>query len=242
MTPSLVVNTRPREQSAELSRLLAAAGFDVLETAAIETLPAWDAAELAGVRRELTAGAYAWVVLPSQNAGRQLTDQLRQARVVCGAASARALGLRPALTLDRFSASAAIELLRPVVHAGQRILVPRALESREELIDGLLALGADVHAPVAYRTVPVDPSALAQDVSRLQRGDVVTVCSPSAIHSLVAAVGCGRLAATRLVCLGETTARAAGQAGVRVDGVARQTTMASLVEAVLAVEGSEVPV
>jgi len=36
-----VLNTRPREQAAELSRLLSQAGFDVVEAPAIVIVPAW---------------------------------------------------------------------------------------------------------------------------------------------------------------------------------------------------------
>jgi uroporphyrinogen-III synthase len=232
----VVLNSRPREQAAELSRLLEAAGFEVLEAAAIETVPAWDVAELETVRRELASGAYAWVVLPSQNAARLLADDFAHARVVCGLATAQALGITQAIRLDRFSAARALEVLRPVVQAGQRILVPRAAEGRDELTDGLVALGALVHAPNAYRTVAVDPSTLEDAAVQLQRGAVnmVTVCSPSAVQSLVAGVGRGMLRTARLICLGETTALAASQAGLQVDGVALKTTMASLVDAVLA--------
>ncbi|HLZ27893.1 MAG TPA: uroporphyrinogen-III synthase [Chloroflexota bacterium] len=234
--PFLVLNTRPREQAAELSGLLRLAGFNVLEAPAIEPLPAWDPSELAAVRRALAAGAYAWVVLPSQNAGRRLREELTGARVVCGAGSARALGLTATLTLDRYSASAALEALRPLVQAGQRILVPRAAESRDELTDGLLALGADVHAPIAYRTLAVDPSTLAEARGRLERGEVavVTACSPSAIQSLLAAFGHALLLTTRLICFGATTAASARQAGLRVDGIAARTTIAALVDAVRA--------
>jgi uroporphyrinogen-III synthase len=234
--PGVVVNTRPRDQAAELSRLLAAAGFEVLEAPAIETVAAWDAADLETVRADVASGAYAWVVLPSQNAGRALAAALSQVRVVCGAGSAQALGVTPTITLNRFSASAALEALRPLVRPGQRILVPRAAESRTELTDGLVALGADVHAPIAYRTVAVEPSALFEALAPLRKGDVntITACSPSALHALLAAVGRDQILTSKLICLGETTAEAARQAGLRVDGVAERTTMAALVAAVLA--------
>jgi len=256
-----VLNTRPREQAAELSRLLRAAGFDVVEAPAIETVAAWDPAELQAVRDGLAASAYAWVVLASQNAGRGLLAELGTARVVCGAATAQALGLTPTLALVRFSAAAALEALRQRVQSGQRILVPRAAEGRDELVDGLRTLGLDVHAPTAYRTVAVDPTALiaaAAERSALSSGDsggspgpvasgralaarmrdgevwVVTACSPSAVQSLLHAVSGEFLLMTTLVCLGETTADAARQAGLRVASVAAETTMASLVEAVIA--------
>jgi uroporphyrinogen-III synthase len=240
-TSGAVLNTRPRDQSAELSRLLAAAGFDVLEAPAIETVPAWDPAELRAVRDDLAAGAYEWVVLPSQNAGRLLLEELGHghALLVCGAATAQALGATPAFALDSFSASAALALLRPLLRPGQRILVPRAVDGQAELSDGLVALGAHVHAPIAYRTVAVEPSTLVEATARLrnQEMNAITACSPSAINSLLAALGRESLLMSKLICLGETTAKAARQAGLRVDGMAEKTTMASLVDAVVATVG-----
>ncbi|MGI9148339.1 MAG: uroporphyrinogen-III synthase [Chloroflexota bacterium] len=238
----VVLNTRPRNQAAELSRLLRLAGFEVVEAPAIEVVPAWDPVQLQVVRVGLADRVYDWVVLASQNAGWLLRDELRRgrARVVCGAASARALLLPAEFTLDRFSASAVLELLRALVQPGQHILVPTAEEGDTELIDGLQALGARVLAPVAYRTLAVAPATLASAAARLVSGevDVVTACSPSAITSLVAAVGPESISASELICIGETTAEAARRAALRVDAVADMTTMAALVEAVVAATAS----
>jgi uroporphyrinogen-III synthase len=230
-----VLNTRPLEQAAELSRLLSEAGFEVVEAPAIQIVPTWDVAELETVQADLTSGAFDWVVLASQNAGHGLEEQLRGTSVVCGTSTARALGLTPKIQLDKFSATAALEALRPLVRPGQRVLVPRAAEGRDELLDGLHALGIEISAPVAYNTAFVAASA-----QRLRDGgvDVVTVCSPSAVRSLAHAVDAGSI----VVCLGETTAEAARLAGLRVDAVAQRTTMGALVEAVrVALAAHEVP-
>jgi uroporphyrinogen-III synthase len=229
-----VLNTRPREQAAELSDLLRHAGFEPLEAPAIEIHAAWDPFEFETARRDLGAGVFDWVVLASQNAGSSLKTELRANKVVCGAATARALDVTSEFALRRFSASAALHVMGPLVRPGQHVLVPRAAAGRDELIDGLRALGASVSAPVAYRTVAVEPATLDQTVSLLQLGGVaaVTVCSPSAIESLLQAVGRGALAQAALVCLGDSTAEAARQADLRVDAVAQKTTMESLVEAV----------
>ena len=227
MRRAVVLNSRAAEQAGELSRLLAEAGFEPLEAPAITIAHGWgDATTLEDVRRDLHAGLFDWVVLPSQNAGRAIAPELAGAHVVCGAATAVALGITAEVVLDRFSAAAALEALRLRVLPGQRVLVPRAAEGRDELVDGLRDLDVDVAAPVAYRTVPVEDAA-----NRLRAGgiDVVTACSPSALRSLGGAL----TADVALVCLGETTADAAREMGLRVDAVAAQTTMASLVEAVM---------
>jgi len=222
-----VLNTRPRDQAAELSRLLRAAGFDVVEAPAIAIEPAWRPAELAAARRDLASEAFTWIVLPSHNSGHALVSDLRgmSERVLCGSATAEALGLSRATTLDRFSAAAALEFLASRVHSGMRLLVPRAAEGRDELVEGLRSLGADVSAPVAYRTVPDSPAS-----EKLHAGgiDVVALCSPSAAASVAPAIA----PHLRVVCLGGTTAEAARALHVRVDAVARQTSMPSLVQAV----------
>jgi uroporphyrinogen-III synthase len=74
--------------------------------------------------------------------------------------------------------------------------------------------------------------------ARLRRGgiDVLTLCSPSAVRSVAGAVD----SAPVVVCLGETTAEAARACGLRVDGMAASTSMASLVTAVEAALGTRV--
>jgi uroporphyrinogen-III synthase len=57
---------------------------------------------------------------------------------------------------------------------------------------------------------------------------VLALCSPSAARAVADAVG----REVQVVCLGETTAEAARQAGLRVDGVASDTSMSALVTAV----------
>jgi len=231
----LVLNTRPREQASELSSLLHAAGFDVAEAPAIAIVPAWDASTLERVRLDLQRRAFDWIVLASQNAAHGLEHELRACgdRVLCGAATATALGVDGARILDRFSAAAALEALRPLIKQNQRVLVPRAAEGREELLDGLRELDVDVVAPIAYRTLPV---ADASASLRLEHVDVVVLCNPSAIRSVVADIPSDTL----IVCLGQTTAAAAQTHGLPVDGVAERPTMAALVEAVQAAVGARV--
>ncbi len=220
-----VLNTRPREQSAELSQLLVAADFEPIEAPAIATVVAWDASELNRVRHDLHARAFEWVVLPSQNAARGLEHELPNAHVVCGAATARALGLAADVELERFSARAALEALRARITSGTRVLVPRAAEGRVELIEGLRALGGEVSAPVAYGTIAVPEAAACLRAGGI---DVLTLCSPSAARSVAAAIP----ADTLVVCLGETTAAAAREMGLRLDAIAASTSMAALVDCV----------
>ena len=249
MTRPVVLNTRPREQAAELSRLLRAAGYTPLEAPAVETAPAWDPRELQKVLSRLRASGYAWVVFSSRNAVRFFlaglsevggsTADLGEVKVLAGTGTAEALvgaGVPVACALERFSAEAALALLRTELERGQRVLAPRAAEGRDELVNGL----PDVDAPVCYRTQPVAPASLAEAADRLRAGEVEAVifASPSAVQSVVGALGAPLLRRPAIVCLGATTAHAARAAGVQADGVAEQTDLPSLVEAVGAAVGA----
>jgi uroporphyrinogen-III synthase len=230
-----VLNTRAREQAAELSTLLRAAGFEVIEAPAIAIEPAWDPRELEAVRQRLLRGEYAWVVLPSQNAAQALVAELHASntRIVCGKATESVFQLTASVSLERFSAAAALAALRPRLATGQRVLMPRAAEGRDELLAGLAALGVTLDAPVAYRTELVGDAAA---TLRLGSVDVVALCSPSAVASVAAAIP----PRVQVVCLGQTTAATARQAGLRVDAVATQTSMPALVRAIEALSGARV--
>jgi uroporphyrinogen-III synthase len=222
----VVLNTRPREQAAELSELLRQAGYTPLEVPAIETVAAWDAAELSAVLQKLRAGEYTWAVFASRNAVRFFleglaevgggADDLRSLKLLAGTGTAdelRAQGLVATRTLERFSAAAALACLQTEDH----VLLPRAAEGRDELISGL----PHVDAPVCYRTQPIVQTSVPDAAA-------VIFTSPSAVHALVGHLPAG----AAIVCLGTTTAEAARTAGLRISAIAERTDLPSLVEAV----------
>jgi uroporphyrinogen-III synthase len=243
MSGLVVLNTRPREQAAELSDLLRAAGYAPLEVPAIETVAAWEAADLANVLGRLRTDGYAWVVFSSRNAVRFFLDGLQEVggspadlsrtKLLAGTGTADALeasGLAVTHTLERFSAEAALSFLRTELEPMDTVLVPRAAEGRDELLNGL---GSHVDAPICYRTQAVPPATLAEQIADTDIAAVI-FASPSAVHSLVDGLGVARLARPTIACLGSTTAQAAQAAGLRVDRVAERTDLPSLVEAVSA--------
>ena len=232
MSGPVVLNTRPREQAAELSQLLRQAGYTPLEVPAIETVAAWRAVELSAVLGRLRAHGYTWAVFSSRNAVRFFLEglaevggsahDLRDVKVLSGTGTAETLrgaGVEPSRTLERFSAPAALGFLQRELGPDDHVLVPRAAEGRDELITGL----PRVDAPVCYRTQPVAHTSLPEAA-------VVIFTSPSAVEALLGRVP----SAATVVCLGETTAQAARAAGLRVDRVAARTDLPSLVDAVTA--------
>ena len=250
---SLVVNTRPADQAAELTRLLEDAGFDVLEAPTIQTVPAWSESDARSVLDRLRRADYDWVVFSSANAVTYLiqamtavggaASDLARVRLLSGAGTAqvmRGFGLAPALVLDRFSAREAVRVLLEQRACGP-VLAPRAAEGRPELGQELAEANVELDAPVLYRTVSVAPSTLTRVLDSLRRREVaaVTFTSPSTVCGLVEALlvldsgALQLLRETPLVAIGRTTADFLEETGLQASMCARDTSLGSLVQAVL---------
>ena len=115
----------------------------------------------------------------------------------------------------------------------RRILIPRAVEGRRELIDALEANGAEVDAIDVYRTVAL-PIAEVAERDKLADAAVVCVFAPSQVAALDAIVGMGHLRCP-VVAIGDTTAAAARQAGASHVVVAAEPTPEGLAKAVATV-------
>lgn len=243
--------TRPREQAGELVRALAALGAEVVAapTIRVEPLPP---SELEALRAALADLArYRWIVFTSQNAVQVVCDRLVEwglapsvlsaaAVAAIGPATAAALvrrGITPALVPDAFVAEAVVDAI--AAHGeirGSRILIPRALEARDALPEGLRALGAVVDVIPVYRTVPErgggDGRELAAEILA-GRIDAVTFTSSSTVRRFVELVGreaatSGRFAAA---VIGPVTATTARELGVAVTIEAPRFTVPDLVDA-----------
>jgi uroporphyrinogen-III synthase len=246
---SYAVITREADAAAPYIAALAPLGLEGVALAVTRTAPPHDPDALP---RALARGGYAAIVIASAKAAEAL-GQARGAAALpevwaVGPATARALAaagiaarLAPAA---KDAAALATAMLAARAHdrplAGQRVLVPRAEDGREEAIATLRDAGVEVDAIVAYRTIaaaPEDP-ALARGLDLLRRG-VAAVCgvfAPSQVTALDALVGIRQIAA-RFAAIGETTAaalRGAGAPGSAI-AVASVATPEGLAKAVRAV-------
>lgn len=193
--------------------------------------------------------SYDWLVFTSGNAVRFFARAVREAgsdtsgvigapRVAAvGPATAAAveaeLGLPVAVVPEFFTGdelAAAMATVAPV--RGATVLWPRALEAREALPRDLVAAGARLDAPVAYRTVPLRDAAAALAQLMADGGvDVVTLTSPSAVRCL-AAEGPPPTGVI-IAAIGTSTAEAAIDAGLPVHVVPVHQTIPGLVAALV---------
>jgi uroporphyrinogen III methyltransferase/synthase len=159
-----IVVTRAAAQAQRFTELLEAAGARVLAAPAIVIgpPPSWEPLDaaldaldtftwviftsvngVAMVDRRLTARRLAWPVL----AGRRVA--------AIGPATADALaehGVRADLVPGEYRAEGLLERLRGVVTPADRVLLPRAAQTRDVLVTGLRRLGAQVTEVPAYAT------------------------------------------------------------------------------------------
>src|SRR5262245_45857847 len=187
-----IVVTRASAQAQKFVNLLAAAGASVLQTPTIAIEPPTSWAPLDAALD--SAGSFAWLIFTSVNGvmmvDRRLTTRrlswtsLAQARVAAiGPATAEAIvehGLRVEIVPREYRAEGLVERLRPELAAGDRVLLPRAAQTRDVLVRDLTRAGALVTEVAAYTTRQVGTSAAALRQALAARpADVVTFTSSS---------------------------------------------------------------
>jgi len=257
--PRIVATTRARPETPEALAPLVEAGVQVLHVPLVRQALVDDAA---AVLQALAAGGWTDVVVTSANGVRALRRALERSRAqggpgpawlgevtlwAIGPPTARALetelALPPAVAARiqvpaRFTAAGLVAHAANVGVAGRRFLYPAAAQAREELPEGLRALGARVRVAVGYDTVP-HPEATAGLARAQERGlSLVLLASPSAARALVDAWPQGP-PLPAVAAIGPTTRRAAREAGLDVQVTAQESTMRGLARAVAALTHNE---
>ena len=156
--------TRAAAQAERFIQLLEAAGARVLAAPAIVIgpPPSWEPLDAA-----LDAlGSFTWVIFTSVNGVAMVDRRLSSRRLAwaalagrrvaaIGPATADALaehGVRVDLVPEEYRAEGLLERLRGVVTPADRVLLPRAAQTRDVLVTGLRHLGAQVTEVPAYAT------------------------------------------------------------------------------------------
>jgi len=260
-----VLVTRPREQAAELVERLEAAGAEAIEAPMIEIQPPEDFGPLDAACAAVDH--FDWIVFASANAVDVFLDRLlrtahdiralgRVKLCAVGSGTAERLagrGLKVDLLPSEFRAEGVLAALAAAgAIRGQKYLLPHADIGREILADELRKHGGEVTEVIAYRTVVAEPDGMAAndapDVYRLlleRRIDVVTFTSGSAVRNFVKVVGAepaaDLLGTIAVAAIGPVTADVAAQCNIKATIVPAQATTASMVEAIVAHFGGEIP-
>ncbi len=194
--------TRPRAQAASFVQLLQQQGAETICIPTIEIVPPKDLAPFDDALRQLAG--FDSLVLTSANAVSAFFQRLKENQldlrslagvqiVAVGPKTAEAIeayGLAPDLVPQNYRAEGVVEELLAQGVAGKRILYPHAEIARQLIVTDLTRAGAEVCAPIAYRTVIPQGKA---DMIRhlLAAGELDAICfsSSSTFDHLLAMLG-----------------------------------------------------
>ena len=246
-----ILVTRARDQAGRFAALLEAAGAQVLlaPTIVIEPPATWDPLD-----RALTfSHEYAWVIFTSVNGVTMTRRRLERAGRGCeafassrlaaiGPATAEALrawGRAPDLVPGEYVAESLAERLRPLIRARDRVLLPRAAETRDLLVRELEAMGAHVDEVAAYRTrAAAETTAGLRDALSRRTVSVVTFTSSSTVKNFAALWRpdelAGLMGGVPVACIGPVTAHTAAELGLETAIMPEEYTIPALARAIVA--------
>ena len=241
-----ILVTRARAQASEFADLLEANGAQVIQFPTIKIQPI----DVDSVYIH-TANEYDWIVFTSVNAVEIFYERLREngkdARTF-GMSKICAVGPKTVEALNRIgihpdfvpshSRGSAIAAEMEDVH-GKKVLLPRAKIATADLPNGLREKGALVDDIPLYDTVKVASENRGEIEADLLNGriDFVTFTSSSTVTNFLEMFPTQSpamlLADVKVAVIGPTTQKTAAECGVKVDVVAKEASVESLVEAIL---------
>ena len=246
-----ILVTRTRDQASELVALLEEQGAECLEGSTIALVPPENWNELDAALDGLAA--YDWLLFSSINAitffFRRLAERNLDARAlhgvklgVVGTATEQALhqhGLRADLVPAEFTGEGLAAALLAEGVSGKKVLLPRALEAREVLVEKLVEGGAAVTVAPVYRNVRPDSYAEVRDALEKKTIDVVTFTSSSTVSNFLEMLEIRDqadldrlLGGVKVAVIGPITARTALKKGLKVDIQPATFTIPALVAAI----------
>jgi len=244
-----ILVTRAEEKGNRFGRLLEERGAEVLQVPLIrlEDPDSWEPLDSALTR----LATFHHLLFTSANAVDRFFERLRRQGATGNfpeTLSITAVGPRTAQAVARwghgvdrvaqaFRAEGILDALSELELAGREILLPRAQEARQLLVEELTRHGARVTVVAVYRNVLVDESRQPL-LKALRRGsvDVATFTAASAVRHFVELAGAAELPSlmrdVKVACLGEVTADEARTLGLEPQIVSARSTLEDLAEAI----------
>jgi uroporphyrinogen III methyltransferase/synthase len=245
-----VIVTRAHTQASELVHAIESLGGQAIVCSSIETV----ALPVTPVLHDAIASIHTYdsIIFTSVNAVRfffaacsELGINLASLNKVKGYAvgpkTAEAMlkfGITPEQLPDLYHGEQLAEQFNAIHHQRQRVLLPRALIVREKLLERLRSAGHEVNDIAIYETVRTNGK-WTETIHLLsnQMIDMITFTSPSTIaHFLenLSQQGINEplqlMRHLNIFCIGPITAEAATEQGLHITGVARESTVESLLE------------
>lgn len=234
-----IVVTRTRTQASKLTRQLENWGAEVIEFPTIKIVPPSDNfknldAAISNIKN------FDWIIFTSANGVEKFFERLKNFKLdaralsaskiaVIGSETAKKLtgyNIIPDLIPAEFRAESLVDALKNSV-SGKNILIARAEVARDILPKELEKFGANVTVAAAYKTVADTPPEI--DFSQV---DLITFTSSSTVENFVAVAGVETLKKIKTAAIGTVTADTLKKVGVTADIIAKEFTIAGLVDAI----------
>lgn len=260
LTGLRIVVTRARRQAGALSEHLEELGAEVIEMPVIEIADPESWADLDHSIRLLAEGFFKWVIFTSGNSVEKVFERIAYASLdarafgrskvaAVGSTTAALLmqrGIRADLVPPKFTAADVADALG---RGSGRILLPRVAGAPPDVVDALSSNGWSVREVTAYRNLPAGRDTPGAAAVSTRRFDVVTFTSASTVLNFLQVAGTpeqlglesGGGGNRAVACIGPVTAKAASEAGLRVDVVAEEHSVPGLVRALVERFGNVAP-
>lgn len=243
-----VLIPRTKEQGTSTAEALAELGAVGTVVPTIAVQPPRTPTQMEKAIRGLVDGSYEWVGFTSVNAVRAVRmwfeDFGLDSRALAGvkvaavggrtAASLIDWGITPDLVPDGEHSARGLAAAWPDyvddIDPMNTVLLPRADIATEVLVAGLLDKGWDPDDVTAYRTVRASPPpAPVREAIKAGAFDAFLFTSSSTVRNLVGIAG--KPAPTSVICcIGPATANTAAEHGLRVDVLAAEANLTSLID------------
>ncbi|MBN2899270.1 MAG: uroporphyrinogen-III C-methyltransferase [Clostridia bacterium] len=240
-----VVVTRSRAQNSRLVEEIVKLGGDAIEVPAIKI----HALEDTGLSEHIhKVGDYQYIVFTSENGVDVFFDCVEKLGydgrhfhgvkfVTIGSGTANALrkyGIQADIVPERYVGEAVVEAMKPHLHSGDRILIPRSKEARPYLVKALSEL-AEVTEIQTYETKIDEDTEIERlkDVLADSKEVLLTFTSSSTVHNFLAVcqangIDQGALAKTSIFSIGPITSQTLADNGLQVTGEAEEYTIDGL--------------
>jgi uroporphyrinogen III methyltransferase/synthase len=239
------------KKMSELTAGLESLGGTVIPLPVIEPIEIEDKSDLDRALRDLNK--YSWIIFSSAygveffaKRTAEMGIPIKTGQKICavGPATAKALkdvGLEPELVPEQYLAEGIVQALDSYYGGlqsltGHCILLPRALEARDALPKALMETGARVDVVPCYRTLKADLGKATVAQLRETTPDLIVFTSSSTIKNLMTILGqdFGKslLLNTLVAVIGPITAQTAESFGKMADIIPKESTVASLIEAI----------
>ncbi len=243
-----ILVTRARKQASRFIESLRELGADPISLPTIEVVPPPSFELLDNALREVQL--FDWIIFTSVNGVDAFFSRMKKLKMdirSLSGISLSAIGPQTANSIEKlglftevvpsdYRAEGLIEELSKREINGSNIMIPRALEARPILVEGLLELGAKVKEIPVYKTVCPENSKEKLKGIMEDRIDLITFTASSTVKNLYALSDKSglieRLREVPVACIGPITANTAKELGFNVIIQPEEYTIPALTNAI----------